>query len=78
MGFSDALLGFFIFLGLTIISFLAFLIKGKFFSARPDENKACDTDANLSQAPSFESHEMQTRYIQQDMVVSSDTNVSDM
>lgn len=78
MGFSDALLGFFLFLGLTIISFLVFWIKGKFFFARPDENIACGMDADLSQAPSFESHEMHTRYIQQDMVVSSDTNVSDV
>lgn len=43
MAFSDSLLGLLIFLGLTLVSFLVFLIKEKIRPSKPNAGKGSDS-----------------------------------
>ena len=80
MAFSDSLLGFLIFIGLTLVSFLIFLIKEKLRPSKANAAKRSEsnrTESVLSQDSTFESYEMQSRDIQQDAVISSDPVIND-
>lgn len=78
MAFSDSLLGLLIFLGLTLVFFLVFLIKEKIRPSKPNAGKGSDSsEFGFSQDSTFESYEMQNRCTQQDAVIALDPTINE-